>query len=203
MVATLPTYPAVEKVFETPLAPINASLGVLSQRVSAARPPQAQAPTRAPVPPTNTTTQRAPLPAQHVARVGAPPPPRVPLPLSTLTFPGTTRTPAPFTATLVPTRTSSWTSGRQSPSGKRSTPTPPPSSLAISPPTAPSPSPRMPRQPPRVPRRARRIRAASRPPKLRQPVTSPLLPRHRGHSLRPKEGSTLPVLLPLSTLKDP
>jgi len=44
MVATLPTYPAVEEVFETPLAPINASLRDLSQRVLAAPPPSGPSP---------------------------------------------------------------------------------------------------------------------------------------------------------------
>lgn len=56
MVATIPTYPAVEKVIETSLAPINASIRDLSQRVSAALPPQGQAHARAPVPLTSVTT---------------------------------------------------------------------------------------------------------------------------------------------------
>jgi len=73
MVATLPTFRAVEKVFETALVPINASLHDLSQRVSAAPPPHVQAPTRAPVPPTSVTTRHTPLPAQARAKVRGPP----------------------------------------------------------------------------------------------------------------------------------
>jgi len=217
IVATLPTTAALD----SKLSPIHASLRDLSQRVSAAPPSQAPAPTRPPVPPTGTTTRPAlssvrppipptaattrptPLPAQPKARVRAPPPPGLALPLSTPTFPGMTRTPEPFTATLPPTPTSSVTPGKQTRSVKGSTPIPPPSSRATSPPTVTSPNPRMPRPPRKVPRRARRIRAPSRPPKSGQPITSPLRFRHRGHFLRPKEGSTLLVLPPLSTRKRP
>jgi len=217
IVATLPTTAALD----SKLSPIHASLCDLSQRVSAAPPSQAPAPTRPPVPPTGATTRPAlpsarpsippsgattrpaSLPAQPKAKGRAPPPTRLALPLSTPTFPGTTRTPEPFTATLAPTPTSSLTPGRQTGSAKASTPTPLPSSRATSPPTVKSPNPRMPRPPRKVPPRARRIRAPSRPPKSRQPVTSPLNLRHRGLFLRPKEGSTLRVLPPLSTPKRP
>jgi len=74
MVATLPTYPAVEKVFETALAPINASLRDLSQRVSAAPYPLVPAPTRPSGPPTSTTTHPIPPPPQVRTKTRAPPP---------------------------------------------------------------------------------------------------------------------------------
>ena len=219
IVATLRTNAALD----SRLSPIHVSLRDLSQRVSAAPPSQAPAPTRPPVPPTGVTTRPTPpsarppipptgattrptpLPAQPRAKVRAPPPPPASLapPLSTPTFPGMTRTPEPFTATLAPTPTSSLTPGQQTPSVKGSTQIPPPSSRATSPPTVTNPNPRLPRPPRKVPRRARRIRAPSRPPKSRQPITSPLSLRHRGHFLRPKEGSTLLVLPPLSTRKRP
>ena len=73
MVATLPTYPAVEKVLETALAPINASLRDLLQRVSAAPPPQMPAPTRAQDPLSSATACPTRLPTQPRAKVPAPP----------------------------------------------------------------------------------------------------------------------------------
>jgi len=203
MVATLPTYPAVEKVFETTLAPINASLRDLSQRVSAATHPQAQAPARAPIPPTSVTTQPTPLPAQPRAKDRPPPRRRLPRPLSIRTFPDTTWTPAPSTVSLAPMRTSTRIPGRQTRSLKRLPPTPPLSSRATSPLIAPDPNPRTPRPPPRVPRRARRIRAPSRPPKSHQPVTSHVEPRDPGCSIWPKGDSTLLVLPPLITRTRP
>jgi len=188
IVATLPTTAALD----SKLSPIHASLRDLSQRVSAAPPSQAPAPTRPPVPPTGTTTRPAlpsagppvppsgattrptPVPAQPKAKGRRPPPRELALPLSTPTFPGMTRTHEPFTATLAPTPTSSLTPGKQTRSVKDTTPIPPPS-----------------------------IRAPSRPPKSRLPATSPLRFRRRGHFLRPKEGSTLRALPPLKTRKRP
>ena len=217
IVATLPTTAALD----SKLSPIHPSLHDLSQRVSAAPPSQAPAPTRPqvplagattrpalpsvrpPVPPTGATTRPTPLPAQPRAKVRPPPPAGLPLPLSTPTFPGMTRIPEPFTATLAPTPTSSLTAGKQTRSVKGSTPIPLPSSRATSPPTVTSPKPRTPRPPKKVPRRARRIRAPSQPPKSRQLATSPLRSRHQGHFLRPKEGSTLLVLPPLCTSNRP
>jgi len=217
IVATLPTTAALD----SKLSPIQASLRDLSQRVSAAPPPQAPAPARPPVPPTGATThpapssvrppipptgaatRPAPLPAQPRAEVRAPPPSKASSSSFDPTSPGMTRTPEPFTATLAPTPTSSLTPGKQTRSVKGSTPTPPPSSRATSPLTVTSPNPRMPWPPRKVPRRARRIRAPSRPPKSRQPVTLPLRFRHQGLFLRPKECSTLLVLRPLSTRKRP
>jgi len=88
IVATLPTTAALD----SKLAPIHASLRDLSQRVSAAPPPEAPAPTRPPVPPTGATTRpalpsvRPPipptgattrpthLPAQPKTKARAPPP---------------------------------------------------------------------------------------------------------------------------------
>ena len=170
IVATLPTTAALD----SKLSPIHASLRDLSQRVSAAPPSQAPAPTRPPVPPTGTTTRPTPVPAQPKAKGRRPPPRELALPLSTPTFPGMTRTHEPFTATLAPTPTSSLTPGKQTRSVKDTTPIPPPS-----------------------------IRAPSRPPKSRLPATSPLRFRRRGHFLRPKEGSTLRALPPLKTRKRP
>ena len=69
VVATLPTFPALEEA----LTPINASLRDLSQRMSAAPPSPAPAPTRLPVPPTGATTRPATLPAQGRPKVCAPP----------------------------------------------------------------------------------------------------------------------------------
>jgi len=69
VVATLPTFPALEGA----LAPINASLRDLSQRVSAAPHPQAPLPTRPAVPPTGVTTHPVPPPPQVRTRVRAPP----------------------------------------------------------------------------------------------------------------------------------
>ena len=71
-VATLPTFPALEAT----LAPINASLRDLSQRVSAAPPQHAPGPVRPPVPPTSTTTRSMPPPppAQNRPKARAPPP---------------------------------------------------------------------------------------------------------------------------------
>ena len=69
VVATLPTFPALETV----LAPIKASILDLSQRVLAAPPLQVPAPTRPSVPPTGPTTRPTPLPAQPGARTRAPP----------------------------------------------------------------------------------------------------------------------------------
>jgi len=217
IVATLPTTTALD----CKLSPINASLRDLSQRVSGAPPSQAPAPTRPPVPLAGVTTRPAPssvhppfpltgatarptpLPAQPRAKARAPPPARLPLPHLTLTFPGMTRTPEPFTATLALTPTSFQTPGKRTRSVNGSTPIPPPLSRATSPPTITNSDPRVPRPPQKVPRRARRIRAPSRPLKSRQPTTSPLRSRHRGHSLPPKEGSTFLVLPPLSTRKRP
>jgi len=76
-VMTLSTHTAVEKIVENPLAPINASLRNLSQRVSAAPPLPVQAPTRAPIPPTSATIRPAPPPAQLRPKARAPPPTRV------------------------------------------------------------------------------------------------------------------------------
>jgi len=91
IVATLPTTAALDGK----LAPIHASIHDLSQRVSAAPPPQAPAPTRPPIPPTGATTRPAlpsvyppipptgattsptPLPAQPKAKARAPPPSKV------------------------------------------------------------------------------------------------------------------------------
>jgi len=88
IVATLPTTAALD----SKLSPIHVSLRDLSQRVSAAPPSQAPAPTRPPVPPTGATTRPAlssvcppipptgattrptPLPAQPKAKGRAPPP---------------------------------------------------------------------------------------------------------------------------------
>jgi len=70
IVATLPTNSALD----SKLSPIIGSLRDLSQRVSAAPAPPAQAPTRAPVPPTGVTTRPAPLPAQPRAKARVPPP---------------------------------------------------------------------------------------------------------------------------------
>ena len=206
IVATLPTNSAMD----SKLAPISASLRDLSQRVSAAPPPHMSAPPRAPVPPTSVTTQPAPPPVQPT-RPTPPPgqprpkgrarPRRVPPPLSTLTYPDTTRTLAPSTETPAPMRTSSRTPRKQTLSVKGSTPTPPLSSQAISPPTAPGPNPRTPRPPPKGLRRAKRIRAPSGPLKSRQPVTSPLSRRYPGHSPRPRGDFMLLVLPPPNTLK--
>jgi len=69
MVAILPTFPALDGA----LAPINASLCDLSQRVSAAPHQQAPAPIRPSVPPTSTTTIPMPPPPQARPRVRAPP----------------------------------------------------------------------------------------------------------------------------------
>jgi len=179
IVATRPTGSAID----SRLAPINPSLRDLSQRVSAAPPPHMPAPPRAPVPPTSVTTRPSTLPVQPTQPAPPPVQPRpkgrapllrLLLPLSTPTYPDTMRTLAPSTETPVLTRTSSRTPGKQTLSPKGSTPTPPLSSRAISPPTAPSPDPRMPRPPPKRLQRARRIRAPSRPLKSRQPVTPSL-----------------------------
>ena len=70
IVATLPTNSALD----SKLAPINASLRDLSQRVSAAPAPPVQAPTRAAIPPAVPTARPTPLPAQPRARPRAPPP---------------------------------------------------------------------------------------------------------------------------------
>jgi len=88
IVATLPTSTALE----SRLAPINASLRDLSQRVSAAPPTQAPPPSRPPgpqastttrpalattrplVPPTSATTHTAPVTPQPRAKARAPPP---------------------------------------------------------------------------------------------------------------------------------
>ena len=80
IVATLPTGSAMD----SKLAPINASLRDLSQRVSAAPPPHMSAPPWAPVPPTSVTTRPstlqvqptrpAPPPAQPRPKGRAPPP---------------------------------------------------------------------------------------------------------------------------------
>ena len=78
IVATLATNSALD----SRLAPINASLRDLSQRVSAAPSLPAQAPTRAPVPPTGVTTRPTPLPAQPRAKGRAAPPARGPPPSS-------------------------------------------------------------------------------------------------------------------------
>jgi len=68
IVATLPTNSAMD----SKLAPINASLHDLSQRVSAAPPPHMPAPPRATVPPTSVTTRPSALPVQPTRP--APPP---------------------------------------------------------------------------------------------------------------------------------
>jgi len=69
VVATLPTFPALESA----IAPINASLRDLSQRVSAAPPYQPPASARPPVPPTGATTRTLPPPAQSRATAHPPP----------------------------------------------------------------------------------------------------------------------------------
>ena len=74
IVATLPTNSALD----SKLSPINASLGDLSQWVSAAPPPPVPAPTRAPVPPTSVTTRPSPLPTQPKAKRRAPSPAKAP-----------------------------------------------------------------------------------------------------------------------------
>jgi len=92
IVATLPTTAALD----CKLSPINASQRDLSQRVSAAPPYQAPAPTRPPIPPagpttrpapasarppfpqTGTTTPPPPPPAQPNTRARAPPPSKAP-----------------------------------------------------------------------------------------------------------------------------
>ena len=199
IVATLPTSSALD----TRLAPINASLHDLSQRVLATPPPPVQAPTRAPVPPTSVTTRPTPLPARPRAKVRAPPPPWLHPPPSILTSAVMTGGHEPSMATLAVTRTSSRIRGRLMRSMRESTPTPPPSFQATSPQTTPNPNPRTPRPPPKRPRRARRIRAPSRAPKSRRQVSSSLRPRHQSHSLRPKGDFTLPVLPPVSTLRLP
>ena len=185
--ATLPTTSALD----CKLSPIQASLRDLSQRVSGAPPLLRRPPLRLqflrPVSPHGQHPSQQ-NPGQRPVR---PPPLRLPPPPSTPTSPSMTRVRAPFTVTLAFTWTSSRILGKQTRSMMESTPTPPPSSQATSPLTAPSPNPRIPRLPPKGPRRARRIRAPSRPPKSRQPVTSALQPRHQGHSLRPRGDSTL------------
>jgi len=74
IVATLP----ISSAMDARLEPINASLHDLSHRVSAAPPPLAQAPTRAPIPLTGVTTRPTPLPTQPRAKARAPPPPKAP-----------------------------------------------------------------------------------------------------------------------------
>jgi len=73
-VHTMPTWPALEGT----LAPINAAIHDLSQRVSAASAPLVQAPTRAPVPPTSVTTRPTHLPTQPRAKARPPPPAKAP-----------------------------------------------------------------------------------------------------------------------------
>jgi len=143
IVATLPTSTALE----CRLAPINASLRDLSQRVSAAPSTQAPAPTQLPVPLTSTTTRpmQAPtwptvprpvqphtLPLHH--RCPGPMPAHLPLvraprPVSTRTFPGRTLTLAPFMATPGRTRTNFPIYGKPTHFVREGTPTPPLSSL--------------------------------------------------------------------------
>ena len=78
MAAACPTFPAVEKLFETALSPINASLRDLSQRVSAGPKLRVQAPTQAPVSPSGVTTRPTPLPAQPGAKARPAPPTKTP-----------------------------------------------------------------------------------------------------------------------------
>jgi len=70
IVATLPTNSALD----SKLAPINACLRDLSQRVSAAPAPPVQAPTRASIPPSSATTRPTPIPAQPRTKPRVPPP---------------------------------------------------------------------------------------------------------------------------------
>jgi len=73
IVATLPTSSALD----SRLSPIHAALRDLSQRVSAAPPTTAPAPTRAPVPPADVTTRPTPPPAQPKAKTPITPPTKV------------------------------------------------------------------------------------------------------------------------------
>jgi len=192
IVATLPTTAALD----CKLSPIQASLRDLSQRVSAAPHPHAPAPTRPSVPPTGPTTHPMPPPPPPQVRTKArAPPPRVGRPPrpSIRTYPGMTRTPAPFTATPGRTRRSSLTHGKPTRFERESTPTLPHSFRAISPPTAQRPNRRTPRLPLPAPRRVRRTRALSRLPKSRQLATPSLSPKDQGRFRPPREDSTLPV----------
>jgi len=134
---------------------------------------------------------------EHVPppRIGRPPCPSI------RTYPGMTRTPAPFTAIPRRTRRSSLIHGKQTRFVRESTPTLPLSFRAISPPTAQRPNRRTPRLPLPAPRRVRRIRALSRLPKSRQPATPSLFPKDQSRSRPPREDSTLPVPPPPSTRK--
>jgi len=143
IVATLPTSPALD----SRLAPINASLRDLSQRVSAASHTQAPAPTQPRVPPAGATTRpaqaptRPPVPLINVTRHTAPhhcsPGPRLAHPLqakvprahSTQISPGMTLTPAPSTATPVCTRRGFPICRKPTRFVRAGTPTPPPSLL--------------------------------------------------------------------------
>jgi len=199
VVATLPTFPALETV----LGPINVSLRHLSQRVSAAPSPKRQPLLGVQFP--RLVSPYAPLPCQHKPRqkrallplTGATPGP------STRTYPGMNRTPALSTETPGPTRPSSQTRGKPTRFVRGSTLTPLLSSPGISPTTIPNPSHHMPRLPLLVLRRVRRLRAPSQPLKSRQLASSSLSFRHRSCSPQPREGSTLPVPPPPNTHKPP
>ena len=199
MVATLPTFPALKGA----LSPINTSLRDLSHRVSAAPPtPRSRPPLGHPFP--QPLAPHAPRP--HLHHLGPRPVPllkaRFPPRPSIPTFPGMTQTREPFMVTPVPLRPSSPIRGRQVPSVKGSTPTPPPSFQATLHPTAQSPNPCRSRLPRQVPRRVRRIRAPLQQPKLRQPASLPSL-RRRNRFPRQKEDSTLPVPRPPNTCRLP
>jgi len=170
IVATLPTSTALD----CRLAPINASHRDLSQRVSAAPPLPVSAPTPAPIPPTSTTTHPARPPGQPRPKARAPPTTKAPPYSFDPDIPRYDMDTRAFYADPCPYADKFPDSGEANRSVKGITQTPPLSSLAISALTAPSPSPRTRRLPQEVPRRTRRIRAPSRPPKSRQPVTSSL-----------------------------
>jgi len=199
IVATLPTTAALD----CKLSPVQASLCDLSQRVSAAPHPQAPAPTRPAVPPTGTTTHPMPPPPPPQVRTKTRAPPRISRPPrpAIRTYPGMTRTPAPFTVIPGRTRRSSLLHGKPTRFVSESTTTPPRSFRAILPPTAPRPNRRTPRLPLPAPRWVRRIRALSRLPKSRQPATPSLSPKEQSRSRPPREDSTLPVPPPPSTRK--
>jgi len=199
IVATLPTTAALD----CKLSPIYASLRDLSQSVSGAPHPQAPAPTRPSVPLTGTTTHPMAPPPPPQVRTKTRAPPRISRPHhpSIRTYPGMTRTPAPFTAIPRRTRRSSLIHGKPRRFVRESTPTLPLSSRAISPPTAQRPNCRTPRLPLPAPQRIRRISALSRLPKSCQLATPSLFPKDQSRSRPLKEDSTLPVPPPPSTRK--
>jgi len=199
VVATLPTVPGLEGG----LAPINASLRDLSQRVAAAPYPQAPAPTRPSVPPTGATTHPMPLLPQVRTKARAPPPHK--------------STPSSFDPDIprYDPDTRSFYGNRRSYADKfpdsweanafREGKYPNPTTFIAGhlAPDCPKPQPSYAQAANAGARRVRRIRALTRPLKSRQQATPSLFPRDQSRSRLLRGDSTLPVPPPPSTHKPP